>query len=120
MNMELFIKSYEGQELLIESKDKKLVGYWLKVNEKLSLADITDLQIESYPFIMERLDTKMCLVLGYNISNNKYYSAMFTNLEDTSSMEICVENCNINDALNTLNNCLMSEEELNSTITIRL
>lgn len=46
----------EEQELLINKNENGITGAWMKEGKWVSDVDITSLQLENYPYIMERFE----------------------------------------------------------------
>ncbi len=104
----LYLKSLEEQELLIIKNENGITGAWMKEDRWVSDVDIEPLHLESYPIIMEHLESEENLILGFSLHLQVYY-AMLMGLENGVVQHIT--GLDTKEILNILNTNLIRNKE---------
>lgn len=101
----------EEQELLINKNENGITGAWMKEGKWVSDVDITSLQLENYPYIMERFEIEGNLVIGRLKDTNIYYAILMYYKENVLSSEQYVTGYELEEVLSTLDNRLIEATE---------
>lgn len=101
----------EEQELLISKNENGITGARMKEGKWVSDVDITLLQLENYPYIMERFEIEGCLRVGYSQDYQQYYAIMLYHKDGVLGCEQYVTDYSLEEALSTLDNRLIEGTE---------
>ncbi len=109
--MEFYIKALSNQVLYLQKEENRVRGFWTE-GTKLEPVNIKPLSIESYSSILEHLNDKEKLVLGYSLEEQHYYGMFVSFKEGKRSIDVYVTSMDIFHVLSSLNKVLMNEEEI--------
>lgn len=99
------------ESILISKNENGITGARMKEGKWVTDVDITPLQLENYPYIMERFEIGGNLIIGYSQDFQQYYAIIMYQKDGVLSCEQYVTDCSLEEALKTLDNRLIEGTE---------
>ncbi len=104
MDILLYQKALEGQELLIEKQLNFIKGFWILNGKKESFIDIASFPFKKFPLIKDNLNFSQKLIMGFSKEKQLFYALM---LNDNLFVEACEVGHSTLEVLDKLNTSLI-------------